>query len=569
MVTTRLPGRLHAAALRRPGTGRTPHPAPLEALAALTAARTAPPRRMPGPWLPGPAPVVPSPRAAGGGLPGPARPAPRTVPAPAAARALPAALRALAAVRALPLPRTPAVRAASPAVRSALAACTRAAGSRRARVLACLAAAAWAAAFPLTSRLANQRTWGLLAAAAYLAAALAVGLLPRARGARTAARTAFAGAVVLPLAVLALQGHRQSEVGVVERSAQLLLHTGSPYLADPAVVTDYNPYLPAMALFGLPRALLGGGDATTDVTAGDGGLTGLLGDARLWFAAAFLLCAAAAWRLLRPHGTPAVPAGAPRPASPLLVLTASPLVALPLAVGGVDLPLTGFCVLALALAARGRAAAAGLALALACALKWTAWPALPVAAVLLLAAHGRRAALRCAAIAVAGAAATVLPTALTHPGAMLEQVVRFPLGLTAVRTPAASPLPGRLIAAYAPGGSATCLVLLCLGGGAVAARLLLRPPLTAVQAADQLAVGLATAFLLAPAGRFGYLALPALIALWPRLAARAARRAAVDLAVPERPVPDRAVPGRAAAEDAAAVVPVPRPPLDLRAPAAP
>lgn len=37
-----------------------------------------------------------------------------------------------------------------------------------------------------------------------------------------------------------------------------------------------------------------------------------------------------------------------------------------------------------------------------------------------------------------------------------------------------------------------------------------------VAAADRLALGLTLAFLLAPAGRFGYLALPVLLSVWAR-----------------------------------------------------
>ena len=84
------------------------------------------------------------------------------------------------------------------------------------------------------------------------------------------------------------------------------------------------------------------------------------------------------------------------------MLAASPLVALPLAVGGVDLPLIGLCCFGLALAAKGRPVGAGLALAFACTLKWTVWPALPVALVLLRALYGCRVAGRAALVAGAG-----------------------------------------------------------------------------------------------------------------------------------------------------------------------
>jgi hypothetical protein len=380
------------------------------------------------------------------------------------------------------------------------------------RLLLCLGAAGWAAAFPLVSRLANQRLWGALAAPGYLLAGAAVLVLPRRIAARAAAAIALLGAVLLPLAVLAVHARAQSEVGVVERSARLLLDTGTPYLPHPAAVTEFDPYLPGMALFGLPRALLG--------RAGPAAL--LLGDARLWFALAFLGGMAATWRLL-------APAARRSALLPLALLTGSPVIALSLAVGGVDLPLIGVCCLGLALAARGRATAAGAVLALACALKWTAWPALPVA-VLLLRRYGGRPATRAAAITLAAVTAVLLPFALTRPQDLWLQVVRYPLGLTAVHTPAGSPLPGKLLADLGPGGRVTALVLLLAGGLAVAGWLLLRPPVDAVGAADRLAAGLTVAFLLAPAGRFGYLALPAVLVGWPRLAApgrggRAAHRA--------------------------------------------
>jgi hypothetical protein len=103
---------------------------------------------------------------------------------------------------------------------------------------------------------------------------------------------------MVPLTLLILAGAGQPEVGVVERSAGLLLHSGSPYLAHPASVNDFDPYLPGMALLGIPRALLGGNP---------------LGDARLWFSAVFLagmVFAAAgprripASRLAASHGRP-------------------------------------------------------------------------------------------------------------------------------------------------------------------------------------------------------------------------------------------------------------------------
>ncbi|WP_395297016.1 hypothetical protein ACF9IK_28950 [Kitasatospora hibisci] len=174
-----------------------------------------------------------------------------------------------------------------------------------------LAAAAWAGASALFSSLGPHRSWGSIACAAYLAAAVAL-VLPERRASARAAAVALGGAVVLPLFVLIAAGQGQSEVDVIERSGDLLLRHGTPYLADPQSVAEYNPYLPGMALFGLPHALLGT----------DGWPARLLGDSRLWCAAVFLGCLrAAAARTTRPLSSGS------RPGAPLLMaaLVASPL----------------------------------------------------------------------------------------------------------------------------------------------------------------------------------------------------------------------------------------------------
>ncbi|MFJ3725903.1 glycosyltransferase 87 family protein [Streptomyces sp. NPDC090045] len=357
-----------------------------------------------------------------------------------------------------------------------------------------LLAAAWALSFPLLSPLEPHRLWGWCAACGYLVAAAATALGRR--------RTALA-AVAVPLLWLVLTGRGQSEVMVIERSGRLLLESGRLYVDRPGAVGEYTPYLPGMALLGIPRALLGGGD---------GWAVRLLGDARIWCAAALFTGLWAGRRLL----------GAAR--SPLLpVLVASPLVAMPLAVSGVDLPLAGLCCLALAAAASGRPVVAGAALAGACALKWTALPAVAVAVALLAACRGGRPAVRCGLTAAVGTAVLVLPGALLQPGELWRQVFAFPTGRAEVATPAGSPLPGHLLAELGSWGWYLTTALLVLGGLAVALSLLVRPPRTLVAAADRLAIGLTTAFLLAPAGRFGYLALPVLLALWSRTVAAPAR----------------------------------------------
>ncbi|PAX86187.1 hypothetical protein CLM85_14250 [Streptomyces albidoflavus] len=355
-------------------------------------------------------------------------------------------------------------------------------------------AAAWAAAFPVVSSLGPHRVWGASACAGYLCAAVAV-LSWRSLGRAVSVWIAGIGAVLVPLVVLVLTGGAQSEVGVVERAGLLTVRQGAPYLADPQAVVEVTPYLPGMALFGLPGAVVADGWEPLRY----------LGDARLWCAAAFLGCLWAAGRVLGGRGTWRLVGAA---------LIASPVVALPLAVSGVDLPLTGLLCLALALAARHRPVAAGLALALACSLKWTAWPALAVVAALLARRAGPGAALRGTGVAVAGTVSAVLPSALLSPGPLVEQVFAFPTGRGEWQTPAASPL----LADLGPFGWYAATTLLAAGGVAVALSLWVRPPAGLVPAADRLAVGLCTAFLLAPAGRFGYLALPVLLSVWARLA---------------------------------------------------
>ncbi|MFD4771385.1 glycosyltransferase 87 family protein [Streptomyces niveus] len=371
-----------------------------------------------------------------------------------------------------------------------------------------LLAAGWAAAFPLVSDVGTHRVWGVCAAVGYTAAAVAARVLPRPRAVRVPVVLALAGAVVLPLLLLVLTGQAQSEVDVIERSGRLLYATGTPYLDAPRRVEEYTPYLPGMALLGMPRALLGE----------HGWAARYFGDARVWCAAVFLACLVASravvrQRRRRPGGSAH---GDARFAVVTAVLIASPVVALPLCVSGVDLPLAGLCVLAIAFVVRGRPVAAGLVLAAACSLKWTAWPAIPVVVALLGCAWGARPALRCAGTTVTGTALLVLPSALLSPGPMVEQVLAFPTGRGELATPATSPLPGRLLAEQGATGWVVAVTLLLCGASAVGLSLVLRPPRDAVGAADRLAIGLSIAFLLAPAGRFGYLALPVLLVVWAR-----------------------------------------------------
>ncbi|MGW3953225.1 glycosyltransferase 87 family protein [Streptomyces sp. NPDC004752] len=377
----------------------------------------------------------------------------------------------------------------------------------------------------MVSHLPTHRVWGLSAATGYGCAAISVHRLPWPRARTAALVCALAGAVIVPLTYLVLTGAQQSEVGVIERSGALMLHQGTPYLAHPHTAADYTPYLPGMALFGVARALLGA----------DHWALRVLSDARLCCALVLLICLEAGRRMLdapsaaRPARGGRLPYG-----TALAALIASPPVALPLSVSGVDLPLTGLCCLALACATRGRPVATGLALAAACSLKWTALPAVAVAVALLGRTRGSRVAVRCVATAMAGTVLLVLPSFLLSPQAMVEQALAFPTGRGGVPTPADSPLPGRLLADLGPVGWYAAVGLLLLGALAVGASLLLWPPLGLASAAQRLAVGLCVGFLLAPVGRFGYLGFPVVLVAWSRQVApeRPARTVRRDAARP-------------------------------------
>jgi hypothetical protein len=339
-----------------------------------------------------------------------------------------------------------------------------------------------------------HRLWGVIAGCGYAAAAVAI-LAGRSRGIDLALLLSVSGALVAPLFLNAATGRMQPEVAVIERSAGQLVHLRPPYAsaASLAAVHDpnaYNPYLPVMSLFGVPRALFG---------------PHLVTDPRVWFAAAFGVIF---WLALRA-------AGAGYCLRWTLLAGASPVIAFELAVGGTDVPILALLCLGFALLwRRPRVAAAGIALGLASAAKATAWPAVIVAAVLVAACAGRRQCLVFLGSALGTCAIIVGPVAAAWPSALLENTIKFPLGLTKVRSAAASPLPGHVIAGTGHAGHLIAVGLLVLAGAVIAAWLTVRPPRTVRSAVWRLAIGLTLMFLLAPATRFGYLIYPASLLLW-------------------------------------------------------
>ncbi|MGH3647844.1 MAG: glycosyltransferase 87 family protein [Micromonosporaceae bacterium] len=391
-----------------------------------------------------------------------------------------------------------------------------------------LVGTAFAAYTSVLSTLPAHRAWGVIALGGYaFAASLTTSqLLARTRPAAPAGAApsadlgvladagalgragvvvaAWVAATIVPLVVQAGQraGGRpfraQEEVPVIEDGAARLLDTGTPYLtrdaiaAAPEPLLGYLPYQPGMTVFGLPRALLG---------------THWYTDARIWFALATAAALLAALKLLRDAGV----------ADALLIRGAQvavlPISALTLATGGDDLPVLALCLLTLAGAARGRWWLAGLAVGTAAALKLFAWP-IAVVLIVYAATRGRGPATRLALPAVALPVGVLLPVIAVAPAAVFENLVRFPIGDGLVASPAASPLPGHLIAQTLPYGRPVATGLLLAAGVAIGVWLLRRPPRDAGQAAVVCAVGLLAAILLLPATRFGYLLYPVAYAIW-------------------------------------------------------
>jgi len=366
-----------------------------------------------------------------------------------------------------------------------------------------VAFAAFAAALALLAGEPIERCWGTWAAMGYGAAAAVTLAAPRRR--MPPALIALSGATFAPLAWQAFTGlpsrAGEGSLTVVAQAGVLLLRHGTPYLPAAALshVLAYDPYEPLMAVFGLPNAA---------------GLTGWPASPRLWL----VLAGTAALYLAFLFTAP--PARAPRRATLRTALVmGSPVLALPIATGGTDIPVIGLLCAALALAAGTprRIAFAAVAAGVACALKAIAWPAVPVIAVMLAASGDRRAAARFGAIALLTALVAMVaaaPAALAGHGGTVQNAILFPLGLTRHRTPAASPLPGHLLATAGPAGRQAAFALLAAAALAFAWWLARRPPGTTEAAAVRLAVALAAGVTLAPATRWGYYGYPLALLGW-------------------------------------------------------
>jgi 4-amino-4-deoxy-L-arabinose transferase-like glycosyltransferase len=352
----------------------------------------------------------------------------------------------------------------------------------------------FAGAVALFSTNSLHRLWGLIAACAYVAAALGV-LTWRKRGVDLGLVLSVGGALVAPLFLNAASGRRQPEVAVIAKSAGQLVAHHSPYQSAASLATvhtpnAYDPYLPVMILFGIPRAVFG---------------SHVITDPRVWFGVAFLVIF---WLALRA-------AGARHAGRWTVFVAATPVIAFELAVGGTDVPILALMCLGFALLwRRPRFVLAGIALGLASAAKATAWPAVVVASVLVGMRDGRKATLRFLCSALASCLVIVGPVAAIWPSALLDNTIKFPLGLASMESAAASPLPGHVMADTGSAGHLIAIGLLVLAGIGIAASLVIRPPKTVPSAVWRLIIGLTLMFTLAPATRYGYFIYPLAMLMW-------------------------------------------------------
>jgi Glycosyltransferase family 87 len=358
-----------------------------------------------------------------------------------------------------------------------------------------------------------HKHWGAIAACAYLVAAVSA-LTWQSWGVDLALLVSVGGALVTPLFWNAATGKRQPEVSVIQRSAGQLVQYHSPYQSAAALAAvhnpnAYNPYLPVMSLFGVPRALFGPGMVT---------------DPRIWFGLAFLIVFALALAAT----------GARHVVRWTLFIAATPVIAFELAVGGTDVPILALMCLGLALLwRRPRHVLAGLAIGVAAAAKATAWPAVVVAAVLIGVRDGRGPMLRFLGATIAACAALIGPVAVLWPSALVANTIMFPLGLASIKSAAASPLPGHAIAETGHVGHVIAIALLVLAGVAIMVSLVVRPPRDVPSATWRLVIGLTLMFLLAPATRFGYFIYPAALLIWLQLSQLADKRSGTGPAGPE------------------------------------
>lgn len=372
-------------------------------------------------------------------------------------------------------------------------------------------AAVFALGLGVTSREGAQWQWGYLATGPYALAALIALGFDRLKLQRTSMirigllGLVLLGSVAIPLGLEARWRVAQPEVGVIQRAGDNLSKDRNLYpsydkhgkLINPiAGIPSYEsffPYFPLMGVFGLPSA----------ETHKSKGLT----DPRIAMSLLTLLASGLALGLLRATMKKKI-----RVAQFLLAL---PTGALFLSTGGDDMPILALTLLGVVALQRRQNNMAGISLGLAAAMKLTAWPMAVGALLVARDGKGRSAWKRIAAWVTAIVVVTVTPFAIRAPWAFMSNVFAFPLGLTSVRSPAASALPGHIVTTlWAPAGHFLAPLTFLVGGYFVAKYLRHHWPLSLSQVLGILSLVFLTMMCVSSATRIGYVIYPLNFALW-------------------------------------------------------
>lgn len=393
------------------------------------------------------------------------------------------------------------------ATRSAGEAGERASGASWDATLYALSAAV-AIAVASTSAAPLDRLWARVAVLGYAAGALGAGLLVR-RGASIRARAVLASAVFVAVAVVPTLVHAHARVGsttahvksdvlVVEQAAESLLHGRNPYAVVhdegplarwPDTTKAHLPYLPAILVVGVPRAVAGPA-AWTDPRVIYLALALAIG------VPSILLAAGPADRRLR--------------ASQVLfvLVTGAALVF----TSGKEVLVLALLLASLVALQRGRPVVSGVGAGLAAAMHQLAWVLLIVAFASRPAWAGRKAAALAASIAIAA----VLPFLAWDARAFVEDAVLMPLGFGQPDA-GAMPTPGSLVAGVAPGARWTVVVAMASAIGIGLVAIARRGRSSASDMALGAGVLLLIATLLAPRSRLAYVAFPLNLLLWSRM----------------------------------------------------
>jgi hypothetical protein len=361
------------------------------------------------------------------------------------------------------------------------------------------------------SNQAAQWQWGYLSFSPYLLVALVAWLLSRRKvrriiSARVALLTlVMLGTVVIPLGLEAHWRHAQPEVGVIVRSATNVSKGKDPYrtymhnghlvneISGRPAYESFFPYFPLMSVFGMPSALTHKGKGLTDP--------------RIVMSLMTLLASALALGLLR--------ASREKKVRIAQVLMALPTGALFLSTGGDDMPILALLLLGVVALQRRSNYLAGVSFGLAAAMKLTAWPMAAGALLVARERDGRPAWKKVGLIIAVIVVVTITPFVMHAPAAFISNVFAFPLGLAGVSSPAASALPGHILATWwHPFRHILAPVAFVLGGYFVAKYFRRHWPLTLSQLLGVLSAVMLVLICVASATRIGYVIYPLNFALW-------------------------------------------------------